>query len=138
MDLIRGEGDVEIVREFVANHQQVIGVIGAMVFGGLLVRLIVPELITWRRAWRAARYWGRCTDCGEAQVDLTAYPDGVGRAEPYCWRCWETWPEDRPVPELAVGLRSPVDPVGLLDVGMRAAVAVLLLVVLVAMAVTVA
>lgn len=41
----------ESAREFVADHQQLIGVIGAVLVGGFLARRLVRELATWW-CWR--------------------------------------------------------------------------------------
>lgn len=129
----------ESLREFITAHQQLIGTAGAVLVGGMMLRLILPELIMWRRAWQAARWWSTCIDCGQARPDLVTWPGEPGRghwrAEPRCWRCWETWPEDRPVPELAVGLRSPVDGLDLGWLIVQLSFAAAALVALVAMAI---
>lgn len=127
----------ESAREFVADHQQLIGVIGAVLVGGFLARRLVRELATWWQARRDAA--GRaCRYCQQARPDLVVYePDRA--PVPWCRDCWTLPPPIGPDPDpdhVVVGLRSPQDLPGLLELTWSLLAASGLLVVLAVLVVT--
>lgn len=119
---------------WLAEHQQVIGMVGALVLAGLLIRQTVPGRLLWADARTAAR--GRtCTWC-QGRPDLVVYePDR--RPVPWCREHW-TLPApfgpDLSVDHVVVGLRSPADPVAWAGRAVALVPAVLVLAVTVAMA----
>lgn len=122
------------VREFLTDHAHVLGTAGAVLLLGWVLLRLVAEALVWARAWRHARTSAGCTRCGAARVDVVAYPSRTEPA-PYCIPCLLDWPEDSPQPPPMVGLRRPVDGVGLFGQAIVMFFAVLTAVVLVAWAV---
>lgn len=128
---------IESARELLDTHQQLIGVAGAALVGGLLARRLVRELATWWQARRDAA-GHTCRYCQRARPDLVVYePDQA--PVPWCRDCWTLPPPIGPDPDpdhVAVGLRSPEDLPGWLETVLTMTLTAGLLVVLVAMAVS--